>query len=527
MRLRPPSTTHSTVLVALLGTLLVTSSLAAGALTASTPAVTDDQQSPSTAATCATGSTATASSDSSDENLSISTWTAPASANGGFQTSDDIREAIASGRLTPDHAGANRYDDDSVAIGDALVHRIQLNGSASDLLDRLDDQNQGSPTENFRALVQQDENGIDFRYIGPTACPPRLALNASIANDSFRVVPDREHETLYLVVDVEELRFELGSSGPVADKWNWGHHSLSLTLRESSGLVAENTTIEDHYEVDRRRVEFETEHDSLVRFNSEPNQTVAGSASMAPGTTFRIELVPLGNPNATAAHTANATLDQNGEFDATFDLSGVPAGTLYAIQIPTTPHDDPPRRLVAVGNASGASLGTTDHESIGTVLYANGVITTHGGFLVARNGTTTVAVSEYFGPGYASPQPHYDPLLWQNETLTVSVYHDTNGDGAFDPAIDEPYRRGGEPVQAAVNVTVDLSERETATQTTSHPTTTSTPTTTTSTTQGSTATTTTGPDGTDTGPNTPILTPGFGGLVAFIALLIGALLVRR
>ncbi len=224
---RPPSTTRSAGLAVLLGVLLVTSSIAAGALTASPLAATGDQQSSRTAVTCATGTTATASSDGTDENLSLSTWTAPASTAGEFQTGADVREAIASGRLTPDHAGANRYDDDSIANGDVLVHRIQLNGSSRDLLDRLDEQDEGSPTENFRRLVHAD-NGIDLHYLGPTACPPRLALNASIENGAFRVVPDRDHDTLYVVVDVEELRFELGSSGPVADKWNWGHHAVSL-----------------------------------------------------------------------------------------------------------------------------------------------------------------------------------------------------------------------------------------------------------------------------------------------------------
>lgn len=538
MHPRPPRSAFQPAVIAILfGALLVAGSLAAGSFTTPTvPAdnppgsttVPGDQQPRSTTSTCAIGTTASASSNAKS-NLSISTWTAPASASGDFQTSDDIEDRIDSGLLTPDQAGANHYDDESIAIGDVLVHRIQLNGSASGLLDRLGAQDQGSPTENFRALVQRDDNGIEFSYIGPTACLPRLALYASIENDSFRVVPDRDHDALYIVVDVEELRFELGDSGPVADKWNWGHHAVSLTLRESSGLVAETTTIEDHYNVDRRRVKFEAEHDSLVRFDAAPNQTVSGNAAMAPGTTFQVELVPLGNPNATAAHTTNATLDRDGEFRASFDLADAPDETLYTVRVPTTPRDDPPRRLVAVGNATGASLGATDHESIGTVLYANGVTTTDGGFLVARNDTTTVAVSEYFGPGAASPQPHYDPLLWQDETLTLTVYHDTDGNGAYDPVTDEPYRRGGEPVQTTVNVTVDLSERET-TQTTSHPTTTPTTTTSTVTAMTSKSMASTSPGGTmgtNTGPDAPVLTPGFDAFAAFIALVGVVLLLWR
>lgn len=542
MRPRPPwpSTSATTIVAIVLASIVVTSSIAAGALTGIGPLTptraddTDIQQSNTTAATCALGTAGSETSSTANENLSVSTWTAPASAEGEFQTGADIRNAIETGRLTPDHAGANRYEEDSVAIGDVVVHRIQLNGSATGLLDRLDAQNEGSPTQNFRAIVQRDDSGVEFRYIGPTACPPRLALNASIANDSFRVFPDREYDTLYIVVDHEELRFELGGSGPVADRWNWGRHAVSLTLRESSGLVPKNTSSEEDYDVEHQYVQLDTEHDSLVRFSPAPNQTVRGSASMAPGTTITINLIPYGAPNATAAHTTTATLGRNGTFTATFDLSDAPDEALYTIRIPETPRDTPPRRLVTVGNATGASLGATDHESIGTVLYANGVTTTDGGFIVARNNTTTVAVSEYFGPGAASPQPDYTPLLWQNETLTITVYQDSDGDQAFDPDTDEPYQRAGDPVQTTVNVTVDVSERET-TQTTSHPTTTQTTTTSTRTTATSTTQSTTEPSTTTTGDSadadsrsdTPIFTPGFGGLATLIALLIAALIVRR
>lgn len=497
--------------------LLVASSLAVAAGAPLATATPDDQRTHRSDATCAIGTTAAA--GSASQNATLSTWTAPASAQDSLQSASDLRNAIQSGRLTPDEAGVNYYERESVATGDVVVHRIELNGSASTLLERIDEQDQGSPTQNFRALVQANDSGVEFEYIGPTACPPQLALNASIENGSFSVVPDPDRDVLYLVVDVEGLYFELGRSGPVADRWNWGRHEVSLTLRESSGIVRENTIVEDDYDVDERRVEFTTEREGLLEFAPAENQTVTGTGSMAPGTTVMLELVPFERPNASAAHTATATLDRNGTFRTSFDLASVSGGTLYRVRIPDTPRADAPHRLVAVGNVTGASLTVEDHAGIGTMLSVSGVTTTHGGFIVTRNDSTTVAVSEYLEPGARHPQPDFDPLLWANSTLTVTVYRDSNDDRAFDPATDQPYRADGTPVQETVNVTVDVSEREATTQTTTTQPTTST------TTRTATQTTTTTDRGTTTTTNGT--SPGFGPGIVLLALLIGVRLVAR
>lgn len=521
---QPPSppVPPSPPLVAIVIAVLVTTPAALGISAVAAGATSTEPVRPNTT-TCGLGSASTAA--SGHGSVSVSTWAAPASAEADLQSAADIRQGVESGLLTPAAAGLNPYEDELVAKGDVVVHRLQLNGSTTGLLDRIAAQDQGSPTANFRALVQQPNSGVEFRYLGPTACPPTLALNASIQNGSFGVVTDPDHDTLYFVLDTEHLRFEPPGGGePTAEKWNWGHHMLSLTIRKSSGLVDENTSVDDHYELGDRHVVVGGEETALVHLDPAANQTVTGRGTMAPGTTFQIELVPLGDSTAGAAHTAIVTLDRNGTFTTTFDLSDTPAEAIYRIRVPSTPPAEPPHSLVVVGNATGASLTVEDQESIGTVLYASGITTTHGGFLVAQNETMTVAVSQYFGPGGASPQPDYEPFLAQNETLTVTVYRDSNGNHEFDPNTDEPYRVGGEVVQDTVNVTVDLSERETTTQTTSHPTTTSTSTT--STDPGTTTSTRT-KTYTHSTTSTSASTPGFGAVLALVAIAIGGALVSR
>lgn len=509
---RPPPTLVLAVLVVL------TSSIAGVAVAAPTIATDPLTGTPNSTATCALGTTQ---SGSTSQTLSVSTWTAPGAAWPDLDSASNVRQAFESNTLTPVSAGANFYDDPAVATGDVVVHRIELNGSATGLLDRLAAQGQGSPEANFGHLVQHsDETGVELYYRGPTACPPTLALDESIANESLRVIPDHDTGALYLVLDVEHLLFyPPGAGEPTSDEWNWGHHAIRFTVRQSTGLVTENTTVGDTYDVADRRVEIDAEHDSLLRLDPAANQTISGKATMAPGTSLTLELVPLGQPNATAVHTATATLDRNGTFTTAFDLTDVPSGTLYTIRVPVTPPDEPPRRLVAVGNATGATLSVADQESIGTVLYASGVTTTHGGFIVARNDTTTVAVSDYFGPGAGSPQPHYDPLLWTNQTLTITVYQDTNDDRQFDPATDEPYRVAGEPVRDTVNVTVDPSGRETTTQSPTEVT--------------ASTTTETGPTAsstqqrTTTPSRTSIPTPGLGLGIAVAAFLVAVGILTR
>lgn len=500
---RPPRAAAMAAL--LLAATALAPALATPALAASAPAAPSqgaDIGGQPSAASCAPGTGLSTSGTS--ENLSLSTWTAPGAAWADLQSASDVRAALDTGLLTPASAGADRYEDNVVATGDVVLHRLRVNGSAMSLLDRLAAQDTGSPTTNFQALARED--GIEFRYLGPTACPPTLALNASIDAGAFRVIPDRDAGALSLVVDVGRLHFHPPGGGDPEADWDWGHHGLELTLAESTGLVDEDTTVGADYDVDDRHVEVVAETDGLLRVAAAPNQRLAGVATMAPGTTVTLELVALDAPTTTA-HATTATLDRNGTFATTLDLSN-DSDAVYRVRVPETPRQDAPYALVAVDNATGAELAVSDQDGIGTHLYATGVTTTHGGFIVARNDTTTVAVSDFLSPGAASPQPRFDPVLWADTNLTVTVYRDSDGDGTYDPGVDDPYTIDGAPVTDTAHVVVDVSERET-TRTTTHPTTTTQPTTATGTRQASSST----PHTTDA------RTPGFGPLVTLVALL--------
>lgn len=542
VRSRPPTRESSVrpgpvFVIALLVVSLVVAGAGAGAGTGVAAAASPDaglSAAPAdrVRATCpafAAGSVA----DGENASLNTTTLTAPATTYDRLRNASAIRRAGERGLLSPASVGNLSHEERVVALGDVAVHRIALNGSAITLLDRLAAQDRGSPTANFRALVTQE--GIEFRYAGPTACPPPLALNASSEAGAFRVVPDRERGILYVLLDTDDaLYYPPGgadSGEPSADRGRWGHHMIGLTLRTSSGLVERNVSTASHYEVEERRVAFRSKHRGLLARAAEPNQPIAGRTTVAPGTTLTIRLEPI-TAGAPPVNTT-ATVNRSRAFATTVDLSDAPEGAIYAVSIPgVEPRStaEPIAPIVAVGNATGAIARVSDQRTTGEVLYDVAVATTDGGFVVARNASGgVVARSDYLKPGIAYPQLVPRPQLRENQTVTVVAYHDANGNRAFDAA-DEPYRVDGTVVRDAANVTIreDPDPPEQTTTTTTTPSTTTTSTTTTTTTATGTTAGSGGDSGTDGGEaGTQIRVPGFDLAGAVLAIGLLVLLARR
>lgn len=469
--------------------------------------------------------TATAA-DDSNGNVSVTTWVAPAGSYDELQNASAIAAIAGTRSLT-------RVGSGEVANGDVVVHRLRLNGSATQLLDGLAAQNRGSPTANFQALVQRE--GVEFRYVGASACPPELALNATIERDALRVVPDRENDALYLLVDVDDAMFDPpGDTGPTADGWELGRHAMSLELRRSSGLVAENVTVKADYDVAERRASFVAPTEGLVQLSPASNQTIRGHTTVAPGTEIRVLLRPV--EASTGPLGATATVNRSRGFEARFDLSGISGDALYAVRVAGMERDEDFRSvtIAAVGNATGAVVFAGTPESEGLVLDDLSVATTDGGFAVIRNASGgIVGHSRYLDPGAASVQPDLRPPIRTNQTVTVTLYRDVNGNQTFDPT-DEPYRVNGSAVRDTANVTIegeppDVPTTRTTTTIEMPPKRTATSTTRTTLT---TATVTkqfrsfTGDNATKT-TTTPVPIPGFGAVVAALAGLLAIALVRR
>lgn len=391
--------------------------------------------------------------------LSVETFVAPGEEYDRLRNASALAAANRTGRLTPASVGVERtWEDEVVAYSDVIVHRIALNGSATRLLDRVTARNRGSPTESFRELVTGGD--AEFRYIGASACPPELALNATLDRGAMRVVPDRENGTLSLVLDTDRLLYHpLGGGEPTTDTRVKGHNGFSFTLYESSGLVAENTTVENSYDVDDASATFGGRHDGLVEVDAARDQAVRGRTILAPGNEVSVVLRPY-TANASAV-ASTATVNRSRSFAPRFDLSNASPGATYRLEAPSVAEFPAVRRgatLVAVGDATTALVDVENQTTTGTVLYRTSLTTTDGGFVTVRNASGgLVGTSDYLEPGATVAQPDLSPALAENGTVTVTAYRDANGNREFDDA-DVPYRANGTVVADTAVVGVESSE---------------------------------------------------------------------
>jgi len=440
--------------------------------------------------------------DSTGDNLTITTLTAPGRTYARLANASAIRDAVADGTLV--EPAQAEYAENRVAYGDVVLHRVSFAGNATAVLDAMSTQGEGSPAANFRALVAGD--GVDLSFRGPTACPPELALNASLAADAIRVVPDVDRETLYLVFDSERYLVGQSASNPRADRWNYGPHSLSLEAGTVQGHEVDAAG-ETQWHTDTRTVSFEAADDDLLWTDAGETQPFAFETTVAPGTELTVELRSL-DGNVTRSDSAVVTANRTGS--VTLD---VPRG-VYAVHASSIVPTD---LLVAAGDASGATLGFPDQETEQLYLYQVGLVTTDGGFVVVRNESgRVVGVSDHFAAGAAHPQVEIPRAAATDGEFTATVVHDTDDDGEFDRETDAAYRVDGDPVEATASVEFRLQTPPTTTTTTTRGSTTPNPRTPTSSRTPSTS-------GEATGTDVPGLDVG----AAVVAALAAAAVARR
>lgn len=523
----PPSSALDTMVrLPALSTALLVVLLASAAATEPAVAGTPESPDSSVSSACVAWSTAAADHRTAG-NVSLSTLTAPGAAFARLQNASALAAARERGALTvvqqdeSSLAWAERY----VAQNDTIVHRLDLNGSATGLFDRLAAQDGRTPTANFTSLVRSDP-AVSMEYLGPTSCRPELNLTATADRGGFRVVPDASNGSLFLVLDQARMAMELGGP-PFVDQLELGRHRFELSFAGSSGLVAANRTVADEFEVVQRELAFATPTEGLLRTGGQ-RLVLAGETTVAPGSDLAFHLRPLDGAGET--RTASATVNRSRGFRTVLDLGDGPADGLYGLSVDGARS---PLALVAVGDATGARIHADDQQSGGRILHDVRATTTDGGFIVARNESGgRLGHSELLPPGYAFEQLELSTSLRGNRTVTLVAHRDANGNGAFDPGTDPPYRVDGAVVKQSVNIT--LEGESPATTTASPPSTTTTTGSTTAsptTTTGTRTTATTEPGTATSGDSTTGETTtggqvGFGLGVAVLAVLVAALAGR-
>jgi hypothetical protein len=399
--------------------------------------------------------------------IGVETFVAPAVAFHDLTNASAIERAGERGILTRPQSAAGAATDEldvGVARGDTVVHRITVSGSATALLDRLESANGSTPTARFANLTDRD--GIEFEYVGPTACPPALNLTGSIRADELHVVPG--NRSLSLVVDSDGLLFERPEPGTESERWDWGHRAMRLSLTPSTGLVDDGIEVETDYDVVERDVRFGPVENGSYRRVAAPGQPVSGVTTVAPGSEIRVGWRPLGTERV--ANTTTTRVNASSGFTATLDLSNVEPG-VYALDSPGLETDEPPTLLV-VEDTPGAVLDLHVARGEGAVEGVSfTATTTDGGIVVVRNATgDVVGTSIRWSPGPVESEFDLDAPFRANQTITATLYRDVNGNETFDAA-DEPYRVGGSPVTDTANVTVfpERTDGQPTTTTTAQP----------------------------------------------------------
>lgn len=441
---------------------LVAATVTAGLSTGSASTTNHSDSAEGSAPICARSTASSVTPAPGSGNLSVETFVAPGQDYTRLRNASALAAARERGTLSLAHVGDYPpWADEVVAYNDTMVHRITMNGSESGILNRLGPRTGESPTAAFRALVASGE--VDFDYMGASACPPMLALNATIDRGALRVVPDRANDTLSLVLDTDRLLFDpLGGGDPTTDTRVRGHNGFSFGITEASGLVAENVTVHNSYEVDAASARFTGRHDGLLRVAAAPNQTVRGKTNLAPGTEITVSLRPTAADGAVMSKAT--TVNRTRGFVTEFDISSAPDEAIYTVSV-RGPNGrqltDGPLTLVAVGNATGAIVDASDQISDGRILYQTSLATTEGGFLTVRNESDAIiGVSEYLEPGATSPQIRFETPLETNQSITVTVYRDANGNREYDDG-DVPYRMNGSTIGGSAIVRLRPGRRTT------------------------------------------------------------------
>jgi hypothetical protein len=424
------------------------------------------------------------------------TWTAPAASFNNATNASEVAAAIDNGRITA---------TDSVAVGDVSVNQFKLSGIYGALA-----------VSNATELLRS--GALDFSMVQTNPAtnrpPKRLDLNRSLANGSIHVVPDPRNDVLYVNVDTGAAVFDNGtlSAGDTFES--------RLTIDGESRLTDADESVSAN--VTFVGTELGLADPSLV---TGPNQTVAGTTSVAPGSEVTVRIQRNGSSSFVKTNTTR--VKPNGSFITSFNLSSTAPRSTVTVRA-EGPLGTGDRTNATVGpyrpngSANGtAALAVADGATGGKQVTVRNVTLPDGGFVVihAPNASTdpvgsVLGASSYLENGTTEnvTVSLAEPLR-EDTRVVVMAHTDSNDNRVYDfsssnGSEDEPYTTNGSAVTARAQLTI-------VETTTIETTTAETP-------SGTTTVTAAGTNGTTDGSGS-----GFGIVAALLALSLAGLAWRR
>ncbi|MWG36870.1 DUF7282 domain-containing protein [Halomarina oriensis] len=363
--------------------------------------------------------------------------TAPAASFGDAESVSDVENVS--------------VDSDTVAAGDVVTHRLEATGIF------------GAVTANggLSEFLSQTDAEITISEVdaGPNADADSISLEDDLDENDYNVVTDGEG-VVYVNVD--------SSAGALEDFS--GELQTTLTLTEDTGLVDEETSLNDTFTVVPRTASFDTEEiddvDTVV-VSAENGSTITGETSVAPGTTFNVRVRATGDSPFLLSDQVEA--DENGTFSAEFDFSGISPNTTFEASIIGGDFDQADTDVPGVVQpAPSAEVSISDQESDGSTVTVDSATLSDGGFVTIHDSTlqdgevlgSVRGTSDYLESGESSDiEISLDAPYNESGTAIAMAHMDTNGNEEYDFVTSEgsedgPYTDDGSPVVDSAEITV-------------------------------------------------------------------------
>uniref|UniRef100_UPI003EB9F68F DUF7827 domain-containing protein n=1 Tax=Halobaculum sp. P14 TaxID=3421638 RepID=UPI003EB9F68F len=253
---------------------------------------------------------------------SVTTWTAPATSSFSFDANEDgsvkasdISSLVESGKITK---------DSKIVRTDHTIFQIQAEGlegmlasqAGSTQLDRLKTALSGSNTE----------LNLKVKQTNPVANQdPRVIDIANASNSNLQLVTNENTSTYYLIFK----QATLNSNVKDGDKYKAQFNVTDDYLFEGDSDAVDSANAS--FETLKGEVTFAKD---TFKVNAAKNQTISGSSTYAPGTTFSVRVSSATGTQPAFIKPKTVTVQADGSWSASYDFTtpdGINAGDTFTV----------------------------------------------------------------------------------------------------------------------------------------------------------------------------------------------------
>ncbi|TKX36472.1 PGF-CTERM sorting domain-containing protein [Halorubrum sp. CGM5_25_10-8B] len=485
----------------------------------------------------------------------INTWTVSDNVAGDIVSADDPVDAL------NNRVGQNVTQAGTIAEGDRVVHQIEASGltglleatdsdsSTNQLVSALGNDVLDSNTE---AGVTGDNSSLDLRLreTRESAGPNSDLRTVNIGNSTVDVVVDDEADTLYVIVDTDSIEFDNGDTLDASDD----DVGIDARLRvQDARLLEYNRISQTDEDVDAVSDLHQSSTGSFTvtaadgEFDQDPynvtnteGQALTGTTNLAPGTELTLRVRSNGDTRPAFSKSDTVTVAADGTWSSEFDFSEQNVGDTYDVNLRNSAFETNPsvegtvvEQTQEPANFAVSELSPQDvTATVGDTLTVSATVENTGGqeatqtvefrvggdavasqdVTLGAGNSTTVEFADIDTSGLDAGDYEHGVFTDDDEqtaTLTLEAA-DTGDDGGDDTGGDDT---GGDDTGGDDTGGDDTGGDDTGGDDTGG---------------DDTGGDDTGSDnGTDDGGSTDGSTPGFGAVVALVALIAAALLATR